>query len=271
MAGRSLSSEELWDVAIKPTSRATLPTPRPRIPSIEEVSTKKEPKWTVFSGSQNLTTALNDPASRELDLFTRTWGSYFTPSAPLPPSSLPAIELSDFMCYLKETSAGRKIHRAIKREMQKETESASPASPATIAPLVAQLNEGGKTYDLSTVPRVFMQADFSLEDPPTFQEVFPLSQIMPKVKNHHSDSDRKASGKVNVTKNKVSAQTEVMVNVNRSSKLLHERLTHNLDIIEVHLAHQISQKSDMFFATLTSQQDLQTQIMNVRHDVVETR
>ena len=58
----------------------------------------------------------------------------------------------------------------------------------------------GHMYDLSTIPRVsylltktcvwcsltclssfqiFMQADFSLEDPPTFQDVLPLSQLLP--------------------------------------------------------------------------------------------
>ena len=275
MADHSSGSEELWDVvpkATKTTSRGSLHTIRPRIPSLEEVSTKKEPKWTVFSGSQNLTTALNDPSSREVDLFTKTWGSYFIPSAPLPPSTLPTIELSDFIRYLKDTSSGRKVHRAIKREIQKETDNSTPASPATIVPLVAQLNEGGKTYDLSTVPRVFMQADFTLEDPPTFQEVLPLSQLMPKAKNHQRlEKDVKAAEKRGGAGSRVRSSTEVLVNVNRSTKLLHEKLTHYLDIIEVHLAYQISQKSDMFFATLSSQQDLQSLMMNVRHNVVELR
>ena len=78
---------------------------RPRIPSVEEVTKKEEPKWTVFSGSQNLAAALNDPSYREYDLFTKTWGSYFVPTAALPPSKIPNIELADFIPYLKETSA----------------------------------------------------------------------------------------------------------------------------------------------------------------------
>lgn len=80
-------------------------TGRPRISSVEELREREEPKWTVFSASQNLSAALNDPARRELDLFTKTWGGYFTPTAPLPPSNIPNIELGDFLRYLKETAA----------------------------------------------------------------------------------------------------------------------------------------------------------------------
>lgn len=49
------------------------------------------------------------------------------------------------------------------------------------------------------------------------------------------------------------------------------QLTHYLDIIEVHLAYQISQRSDLFFSTLSSQQELQSHIMQVRHQVMELR
>lgn len=87
-------------------SQAPRPQTRPRIPSLKEVVERKEgPNWTMSSPAQNLAAALNDPAIREYDLFTRTWGSYFVPNAPLPPSNIPAIELGDFLRYLKETAA----------------------------------------------------------------------------------------------------------------------------------------------------------------------
>ncbi len=75
-----------------------------RIPPVSDL-TKVPEKWTVFSASQNLPAALNDPTNRETDLFTRTWGDYFVPHAALPPTSIPDIQLSDFIRYLKETSA----------------------------------------------------------------------------------------------------------------------------------------------------------------------
>ena len=79
-------------------------TIRHRIPPISEISKVKE-KWDIFSACQNIPAALNDPSRRETDLFTKTWGDYFIPHAPLPPTSLPTIELADFLRYLKETSA----------------------------------------------------------------------------------------------------------------------------------------------------------------------
>lgn len=79
---------------------------RPRIPSVKEVGEKSEgPNWTMSSPAQNLAAALNDPVNREYDLFTRTWGMYFTPNASLPPSNIPDIQLGDFLRYLKETAA----------------------------------------------------------------------------------------------------------------------------------------------------------------------
>ena len=79
---------------------------RPRIPSLKEVTEKSEgPNWTMSSPAQNLAAALNDPANREYDLFTKSWGMYFVPNSPLPPSTLPNIQLRDFLRYLKETAA----------------------------------------------------------------------------------------------------------------------------------------------------------------------
>ena len=234
--------------------------PRPRIPSVEEVAKKEEPKWTVFSSSQNLAAALNDPMGREPDLFTRTWGSYFIPNASLPSSAIPSIELADFLRYLKETSAGRKSHRAIVRQLKKEkkdAESSEASSPIASTPLFCQLKQDGRMYDMSMVPRLFLQEDFTLEDPATFQEVIPLSQLLPRKKK-----------KAALDAGDNSSQPP---NNRQTAKLLNEKLTHYLDVVEVHLAYQISQRSDDFFSTLSSQQELQTYIMQVRHNVVELR
>ena len=100
-----------WSRVSKKSEPAKSPGSRPRIPSLEEVSKREEPKWTVFSGSQNLAAALNDPANREYDLFTKTWGGYFLPNAPVPPCNIPNIELGDFLRYLKETAAVSEMNR----------------------------------------------------------------------------------------------------------------------------------------------------------------
>ena len=112
MAGLSSGREdptELQPVAGTRTKKPRSSVSRPRIPSVEEVAGKEEPEWTILSPAQNLAAALNDPVCREYDLFTRTWGSYFISTAPLPASDLPKIELGDFLRYLKETSAVSEI------------------------------------------------------------------------------------------------------------------------------------------------------------------
>lgn len=51
---------------------------------------------------------------------------------------------------------------------------------------------------------------------------------------------------------------------------LHQ-LTHHVDVIEVHLAHQISLRSDVFFSTLASQRELESLVVQIKQDVLELR
>ncbi|XP_071596263.1 vacuolar protein sorting-associated protein 54 isoform X5 [Heliangelus exortis] len=76
-----------------------------------------------------------------------------------------------------------------------------------------------------------MKPDFALEDPLTFNVVLPWS--------HFSTAGGKG--------NRDAA----------SSKLLQEKLSHYLDIVEVNIAHQISLRSEAFFHAMTSQHELQ--------------
>ncbi|XP_074435328.1 vacuolar protein sorting-associated protein 54 isoform X4 [Larus michahellis] len=78
---------------------------------------------------------------------------------------------------------------------------------------------------------IFMKPDFALEDSLTFNAVLPWS--------HFSTAGGKG--------NRDAA----------SSKLLQEKLSHYLDIVEVNIAHQISLRSEAFFHAMTSQHELQ--------------
>ena len=271
-----------------------------RITSLEDlVEVRNSAKWTVFSSSQSLSTALNDPANRELDLFTKTWGSYFTSTCPIPQASLPTIGLNDFLCYLKETNAGRKLHRALVRQISREEnkeESKSPNNIDDFRLMSSQLQQESKSYNIDTVPRIFLLTDFSLTDPPTFQEVLPLACLLLPEKTAiteaaHGRAAKSKTGQVRSSTDFAAAganssdQTmlkkaqegarkgETIGNEGRhhSMKLLNEKLTHYLDVVEVHLAYQISQRSDIFFSTLTSQQELESFIMLIRQEVMELR
>ena len=302
-AGKSLNSD-VWVPMV--TKRPTSGGKRPRISSVEDLGGVKEgEKWTFSSSAQSLSTALNDPACRELDLFTKTWGSSFNPTAPLPPSHLPPIGLADFLCYLKDTTAGRKQHRALVRQITSEDTSDFGNSPRTIEdfrPWTSHVQQDGRSYSIDIIPRIFFQHDFSLRDPPTFQDVLPLAKLLPKkrrpVNNSHTtrglENGREGThpGKLYLnpegnpqTSPRVSSEVLFVEEAgpqdgkgsreegerHQSMKLLHEKLTHYLDVVEVHLAYHISQRSDVFFSTLTSQQDLESFIMVVRQDVMELR
>ncbi len=277
---------------------------RPRITSVEDLEDAEESdRWTFSSSAQSLSTALNNPSYREVDLFTKTWGSGFTASAPLPPSNLPPISLADFKCYLRDTNAGRKLHRAIVRQINREKseEEEGTKSPSKIEDFKPWTNvqQDGRSYDLDTVPRIFFLQDFSLADDRIFQEVLPVARLFPKKKKSHKSNIQgngvsgalqgdTARGTLDSSKSARSTSNVVNVgqeqgeesergagpgegNGHHSMKLLHEKLTHYLDVVEVHLAYQISQRSDVFFNTLSSQQELETFIMMVRQDVMELR
>jgi len=285
---------------------------RPRISSVEDLGeVKEEEKWTFSSSAQSLSTALNDPAYRELDLFTKTWGSSFIPTATLPSSHLPPIELADFLCYLKDTMTGRKQHRALIRQLTSEDSSAPGKSPGRIEdfrPWTSHVQQDGRSYSIDTVPRIFFQQNFSLRDPPTFQEVLPLARLLPKKQRQvHSHTTTTTRGQENEVEGAYPPKSNLYMNLegnshqplhtlassevlfveeagplkgeeprgegerHQSVKLLHEKLTHYLDVVEVHLAYHISQRADVFFSTLTSQQDLESFIMVVRQDVMELR
>ncbi|XP_056423961.1 vacuolar protein sorting-associated protein 54 isoform X2 [Hyla sarda] len=85
--------------------------------------------------------------------------------------------------------------------------------------------------DLDQVPKIFMKPDFALDDSLTFNAVLPWS--------HFSSASGKGSRDT------------------ASAKLLQEKLSHYLDVVEVNIAHQISLRSEAFFHAMTSQHELQ--------------
>uniref|UniRef100_A0A8C5HRT0 Vacuolar protein sorting-associated protein 54 n=1 Tax=Gouania willdenowi TaxID=441366 RepID=A0A8C5HRT0_GOUWI len=82
--------------------------------------------------------------------------------------------------------------------------------------------------------QIFFKPDFALEDPATFNTVLPWSHF-------NSTGGRKTRDWA-------------------SSKLLQEKLSHYLDVVEVNIAQQISLRSEAFFHAMSSQHELQDQL-----------
>lgn len=191
-------------------------------------------KWTIYDSSQNLPAVLNDPRriKREYDLFTKTWGDNFIDSASLPATHLPEISKMHFERYLKHIRKG--LGRNVKQSLLS-------GSNSILSPLDKL---SSKCAEIQDIPKIFLQSDFNLECPETFNAVIPWSQLY-----SHKEGT--------VQKNSV--------------KLLQEKMSHYLDIAEVHIAKQISMRSEAFFHAMTSHDALMDQLTHIIKSVCDLR
>ncbi|NXG59744.1 VPS54 protein, partial [Hemiprocne comata] len=180
-------------------------------------------RWTIYHSKVNLPAALNDPrlAKRESDFFTKTWGVDFVDTEVTPSFYLPQITKEHFASYQQEITPRERVHERCKNIYTPKD---------TLDGTLLHTHDKSRT-DLEQVPKIFMKPDFALEDSLTFNAVLPWS--------HFSTAGGKG--------NRDAA----------SSKLLQEKLSHYLDIVEVNIAHQISLRSEAFFHAMTSQHELQ--------------
>uniref|UniRef100_UPI00398EA9A9 vacuolar protein sorting-associated protein 54 isoform X5 n=1 Tax=Pristiophorus japonicus TaxID=55135 RepID=UPI00398EA9A9 len=186
-------------------------------------------RWTVYHSKVNLPAALNDPrlSKRESDFFTKTWGLDFMETEVMPSFYLPPITKEHFAPYLQDMTSRQRIH-----EKSKATCPLKDGLDRTLAPIVHS-HDKSRT-DLDQVPKIFLKSDFALEDPVTFSTVLPWSHFS----GQHGAGVKGARDAA-------------------SSRLLQEKLSHYLDVVEVNIAHQISLRSDAFFHAMTSQHELQ--------------
>ncbi|NXE56090.1 VPS54 protein, partial [Casuarius casuarius] len=180
-------------------------------------------RWTIYHSTVNLPAALNDPrlAKRESDFFTKTWGVDFVDTEVTPSFYLPQITKEHFALYQQEITPREKIHEKCK----------NICPPKDTFDRTLLHTHGERDTFLVCLFQIFMKPDFALEDSITFNAVLPWSHF------------NTAGGKGNRDA--------------ASSKLLQEKLSHYLDIVEVNIAHQISLRSEAFFHAMTSQHELQ--------------
>ncbi|XP_059187528.1 vacuolar protein sorting-associated protein 54 isoform X2 [Centropristis striata] len=196
-------------------------------------------RWTVYSSKVNLPAALNDPrlAKRESDFFTKTWGLDFAETEVMPSFYLPNITREHFGPYLQETAQRERIHERCKTICPNKDDVDAVSSITT--------NHDKSRAELEQVPKIFMKPEFALEDPATFNAVLPWS--------HFNSAGGKSSRDV------------------ASSKLLQEKLSHYLDVVEVSIARQISLRSEAFFHAMSSQHELQDRLQETQRAVAVLR
>ncbi|XP_067115799.1 vacuolar protein sorting-associated protein 54 isoform X1 [Osmerus mordax] len=196
-------------------------------------------RWTVYNSKVNLPAALNDPrlTKRESDFFTKTWGLDFAETEVMPSFYLPNITKEHFGPYLQETAQREKIHERCRNICPNKDD-------VDAVPSVTNNHDKSRT-ELEQVPKIFMKPDFALGDPSTFNAVLPWS--------HFNSAGGKNSRDM------------------ASSRLLQEKLSHYLDVVEVSIARQISLRSEAFFHAMSSQHELQDRLQETQRSAAALR
>ncbi|XP_061535441.1 vacuolar protein sorting-associated protein 54 isoform X1 [Phycodurus eques] len=197
-------------------------------------------RWTVYSSKVNLPAALNDPrlAKRESDFFTKTWGLDFSESEVMPSFCLANVTQEHFSVYLQESAQRERIHERCKTLCPVKDDIVDAISS------ISTTQEKSRA-ELDQIPKMFLKPDFALEEPSTFNAVLPWS--------HFNSGGGRSSRDV------------------ASSKLLQEKLSHYLDVVEVSIARQISLRSEAFFNAMSSQHDLQDRLKETQKAVAVLR
>ncbi|XP_067620743.1 vacuolar protein sorting-associated protein 54 isoform X2 [Eurosta solidaginis] len=193
------------------------------------------PEWSVFSAAQNLPAVLNDPSrGKQSNLFTKKWGDTFVEKSQIPSTPrLPEITYADFEKYI--TKIGKRYRRHERMTAQQ--------TPAAIAEREALTPSPSPTHavSLNVIPDIFLKEQLNLSHPATFALVFPS---------------------IGATSSEENKQT---------GRLLQEQLSYYLDIVEVKIAHQVSQKSAAFFHAMTSQDAIMAEMQEAACNVRELR
>lgn len=206
---------------------------------VSQLSNEQHQKWSVFSAAQNLSAVLNDPnRGKQTNFLTKKWGDSFTEKSAIPTTPhLTDIKWSQFDPYLKKIGKRYKRHERFSKTAihLNSNESTSSTSSPHHKNIYDELN-------LNEIPPIFMKPNLELHNPATFALVFPnLSD------NVHEQSHQ------------------------QSGRILQEKLSHYLDIVEVQIAKQVSQKSSAFFHAMTSQDTIMEQMNEAAKNVKSLR
>lgn len=199
------------------------------------------PEWGVYSAAQNLPAVLNDPSrGKQSNLFTKKWGEHFVERSHVPPSPrLPDITHADFTVYLGSIGKRYRWHERRQQQLERDKplENGAQGAPGP--------GTGGQTpTHLSSVPEIFLKSQLQLHHPATFKQVFPnYMQTSASSPESHQQTGRQ----------------------------LQEQLSHYLDMVEVKIAQQVSQKSAAFFHAMTTQHAILAEMEQAADQVRQLR
>lgn len=208
----------------------------------------KEPEeWSIFMAAQNLPAVLNDPSrGKQSNIFTKKWGDSFVEKAQITQSPLlPEITFDHLDGYIKHIGKRYRRHLRLNQNLQIREQIQMGATKTTLPStssissfegtnhtnsIITNQNSSSHRYHfneindarLEDIPSIFTKPNLDFNNLETFEAVFP------------------GVGESNTQK---------------SGRLLQEKLSHYLDIVEVQIAKQVSVAVDgvrmrMFSKTL---------------------
>jgi vacuolar protein sorting-associated protein 54 len=188
-------------------------------------------QWSVYSAAMNLAAILNDPnRGKQRDFFTKTWGDSFVEKTVIPK---PHISHAHFEPYLQKTA--RRYHKDV--QMNAATPKRSPPNePFQHFPRVKVVFSERGQFDISCIPKIFLQENFDLSHVDTFKAVYQFSKDF---------------------QSPVSSEEDVQ------SSQRSEKLFYYLDIVEVQIAQEVEQKSEAFFHAMISHDALMKQLTQI--------
>lgn len=188
-------------------------------------------EWSVFLSAQNLPAVLNDPnRGKQSNIFTKKWGDSFVEKVNIPPSPLlPDVTYEHLDPYIKHIGKRYRRHLRLNQNIQQREqqgqsgaenfENSTSSSPtpsdthASIANNSTLISSSQKiTYheiddaNFEDIPQIFTKPNLDFNNIETFEAVFP------------GVSDTSC----------------------QSGRLLQEKLSHYLDIVEVQIARQVN-------------------------------
>ncbi|KAL1919276.1 uncharacterized protein VTP21DRAFT_1968 [Calcarisporiella thermophila] len=195
--------------------------------------------WTSRDiGMNAISGVLNDPNARKTTAVPKKGDIQ-----PVPRTHIRKVKMSEFEDYMKSVGPifqryhlNKKLSRKNAPTTEDSVESSQGSSDSP-SPLLLPPSENGlprrrssgDSSLLETVPSLFYDPDFNLENPSTFEAVCERADI---VRGTSEDPPAAVSG------------------------MLQEKLSHYLDIVEVHLIQEISHRSASFFTALSNLQAL---------------
>lgn len=223
--------------------------------SSEEAKDPPQPPWSPYLAAQNLPAVLNDPSrGKQTNFFTKKWGDSFVERTAIGVSPhLQPVTWTDFDVYLKRIGRRYKRHQRMEqalaeRQADRTNSNSNKQNPSPIT-AINNNNNSPPGYsdpgDLQDIPGIFFKAQLTLSEPATFAAVFP-----------------------GIGDGGDNAQQQQQQS---SGRLLQERLSHYLDIVEVQIARQVSEKSSAFFHAMTSQDTIMEQMRAAAQNVTALR